>query len=250
VAKLMARLRIAARLFALLAVLLGSVTLYYLCRLLRLPNPWPRRFLRAFGRVAGARVRVHGEPLRAPGVLIANHVSWLDIPVLAGVTGTAFVAHSGLAENPLLARLCAMNDTVFIAREDRANVAAQVRQVRQALDRPRPLTIFAEGTTSDGAGLLPFKSALLSALDPPPPGILVQPVWLDYGPASAKIAWFGDEPGLANVLRVLARPGRVPIALHFLEPFDPGQAGSRKQIAALARARIEAARSAHRLAPG
>ena len=66
------------------------------------------------------------------------------------------------------------------------------------------LTLFPEGTTSDGTGLLPFKSSLLSALDPLPPGAVVQPVLLAYEDA-ARIAWVGEEHGLDNFKRILAR---------------------------------------------
>jgi lyso-ornithine lipid O-acyltransferase len=236
-----ARLRVIVRLAAFLPLLLGSVALFNLHRLLPGPNPWPRRFLGAAARLAGAELRIVGRPAGARTVFLANHVSWLDILVLAGASGAAFVAHRGLANHPVLKWLCDMNDTVFIARDEPGRIAEQVAQVRAALTREGALAIFPEGTTSDGSGLLPFKSALLSALDPAPAEVVVQPVWLDYGPHSASLAWYGDEPGLANLLRVLGRGERVPIALHFLEPFDPRAAGSRKAIAAQARARIEAA---------
>lgn len=249
------RLRIAARLLAMAAALLIAVAGFYLWRLRHrrpddLCNPWPGRLLGRLARIAGVCVRTRGAPRRQGAVLLANHVSWLDILALAGETGTAFVAHSGLAEHSLLARLCAMNDTVFVARGERASVAAQVRQVREALSHHRPLTIFVEGTTSDGIELLPFKSALLSALDPPPSQVMVQPVWLDYGPQANAVAWFGDEPGLANVFRILSRAEPVPLTIHFLEPFDPAAAGSRKAIAATARAEIEAALRAARRGAG
>jgi lyso-ornithine lipid O-acyltransferase len=243
-------LRQAARIALMLLALLVAVPLYYLWRVLGRRNPWPRRFLGWIAGIAGARVRSLGEPLRDDAILIANHVSWLDIPVLAGASGTAFVAHSGLAENRALKWLCAMNRTVFIARGERARVAEQVGLIRDALRGGGALTIFAEGTTGDGTGLLPFKSSLLSALAPPPAEVRVQPVWLDYGPASADVAWYGDEPGGANFLRLLARPAPLPVAVHFLAPFDPARCGSRKAIAAEARARIEAAMRAARPLPG
>ena len=215
-----------------------SLALYYAWKLVPVANPWPRRFLRGLGWLAGARVRCSGEPLRRGAVLLANHQSWLDIPILAGASGTAFVAHAGLAESALLKWLCEMNDTVFVARTERGTVAAQVAQVRDALSENGALAIFPEGTTSDGSVLLPFKSALLSALDPPHRGIAVQPVWLDYGREAAEIAWIGDEHGVANFLKILARPRPFRVTLHFLAPFDPAAAGGRKAIAHEARERI------------
>ena len=133
-------------------------------------------------------------------------------------------------------------------RRPQCHRRADRRRPRRARHRLEP-AIFPEGTTGDGAALLPFKAPLLSALDPAPTRVRVQPVWIDYGEAMPAIAWLGDEPGLANVRRILARPGRIAATLHMLEPFDPGTIGNRKAIAAEARARIEAAASASRKTP-
>ena len=176
-----------------------------------------------------------GTRRRKGAFLLANHVSWIDIAALGGATGTAFVAHDGLAASPFLRWLCSMNDTVFIARHNRASVATQVEQVREAIRDTGALTIFPEGTTSDGTGLLPFKSALLSALAPIPPGVIVQPVWLDYGRDTPEISWVGEEPGLRNFLRVLARGRRIELCMHFLTPLSGDALTSRKAMAAAAR---------------
>lgn len=228
-------LRIAIRLGAMLALLLFCVPLYYVHRLLRLPNPWPRLFLSSVAWIAGVVVVHHGHKVRRGAFLLANHVSWIDVPALAGATGTAFVGHDGLAAMPLLKTLCAMNDTVFIARHDRASVARQIADVRTALSDTGALAIFPEGTTSDGTGLLAFKSSLISALEPIPPGIAVQPVLLDYGPEAADIAWIGEEHGLDNFLRILARRRAVRLAIHFLDPLKGAALENRKTIAAAAR---------------
>lgn len=239
-----ADLRGGARVAAMLLTLLAALPLHGLWRLFRLPSPWPRLLLGAIARIAGVRRRVIGTPLRRDAFFVANHQSWLDILALAGATGTAFVAKGELAGVPLVGWLCRLNHTVFVDRGDRSAIAQQVADVRAALDTGWSLAIFPEGTTGDGAALLPFKAALLSALDPPPPRVRVQPVWIDYGALAAGIAWIGDEPALANVRRILARRGSFPVTLHMLDPFDPAQIGNRKAIAAEARARIEAARVA------
>ena len=231
-------LRAGLKLAAMVVWLGACLLLYYAWKVLPGSNPWPRRFLRGLGWLAGARVRCVGEPLRRGAVLLANHQSWLDIPILAGVSGTAFVAHAGLAESALLKWLCEMNDTVFVARTERGSIAGQVAQVREALSESGALAIFPEGTTTDGGRLLPFKSALLSALDPPPAGIAVQPVWLDYGREAAEIAWVGEEHGVANFLRILARPHPFTVTAHFLAPFDPASVGDRKAIARESRERV------------
>lgn len=234
-------LRIAARMVAMLAWLLLCVVFYYAWRLTRRRNPWPRRFLGGIARLAGVRVTRTGAQVRSGTLLIANHVSWIDIPALSGACGAAFVAHDGLAGVPVLRWLCEMNDTVFIARHDRGSVARQVEQVRAGLDRSQVLAIFPEGTTSDGTALMPLKSSLLSAIDPLPPGAAVQPVLLDYGSESAAIAWVGDESGGANFLRMLARSRPVLLTLRFLPPLEGEALANRKTIATAAQAALTAA---------
>ncbi|MFM5886423.1 MAG: lysophospholipid acyltransferase family protein [Novosphingobium sp.] len=227
--------RVTLRLAAMAALLAVCIPFYYVCVILRIANPWPRVFLGGVATIAGVVVRTTGTKPRGPTFMIANHVSWIDIPALSFVTGSAFVGHDGLASMPLLKWLCRMNDTVFIARHDRASVAEQVEQVRHALADTHALTIFPEGTTSDGTGLLPFKSSLLSAFEPLPAGIAVQPVLLDYGTEAAQIAWVGEEHGLDNFLRILARRRPVAVTVHFLAPLGGAQLSNRKTMAQGAR---------------
>ncbi|MFX7942112.1 1-acyl-sn-glycerol-3-phosphate acyltransferase, partial [Acinetobacter baumannii] len=77
---------------------------------------------------------------------------------------------------PVIGWLARQNRTVFVSRADRMGVAEQINQLREALAEAWAITIFPEGTTTDGQSLLPFKPSLLAVLDPPPPGIMVQPV--------------------------------------------------------------------------
>lgn len=229
------RARIIFRLLAMLVLLLACIPLFYVFRILRLHNPVPRVFLGGIAWLAGVELAYRGEKVHRGAFLLANHVSWIDIPALAWATGAAFVGHDGLAAMPVLKWLCAMNDTVFVARHDRASVARQVEDVRRALSDTGALAIFPEGTTSEGTGLLPFKSSLLSALEPLPDGIAVQPVLLDYGSEAANIAWVGEEHGLHNFLRILAQGRPVRLTLHFLPVLQGEQLTNRKTIAAAAR---------------
>ncbi|TCM19413.1 1-acyl-sn-glycerol-3-phosphate acyltransferase [Novosphingobium sp. PhB165] len=230
---------VAVRLAALLAALLVSLAAYYLLAPFTRANPVPPLFLRTIGTIAGLRVEMRGaKPLRR-GILLANHVSWLDIPALAGATGTAFVAHDGLAGIGALRWLCELNGTVFVARHERRSVAAQIEQVRRAMADSGCLTIFPEGTTSDGTGLLPFKSSLLSAVEAHEDQMAIQPVWLDYGPQVTDMAWVGEEPGVDNALRILARWRPITLTMHFLPPLTGDQCADRKAIARHAREAIE-----------
>ena len=178
-------------------------------------------------------MKLLGSPLGQDVLFVANHQSWLDIPIIAGATGTAFVANSGVRGWPLVGWLAGLNNTVYVDRGDRSGVHGQVGAVRAALERHQPITIFPEGTTS--RDLLPFKPSLLEVVSPPPRAIRVQPLRLTYG--APHLAWVGDEPAVRNIWRVL-KHRRFPVLLECLEPFDPGAVGDRKAIAAEARSRI------------
>lgn len=141
-----------------LAVLLP---LHLVWHALRLPSPWAMLFLRIATRALGARVRVHGSPLRWDVFFVANHLSWHDIPILAGITGTSFVAQDGVRDWPIIGWLAKLNRTIFINRSEKQNVAQQVAELREAIAENWSVTLFPEGTTSDGRGYCLLNSPCL-----------------------------------------------------------------------------------------
>lgn len=235
------RVRFTARVTAIAALLVVFVPLHYLYRVFAYGSPFPKYFLKATARVVGARVERVGTPLRRDVFFVANHISWIDILALAGASGTAFVAKWELSQVPVIGWLCSLNRTVFVKRENRLGVAEQINALREALQDNWSVTVFPEGTTTDGQSLLPFKTSMLSVLEPPPPGVLVQPVVFDYGAVAEEIGWIGEESGLNNARRVMARAGTFPLKIHFLDPFSPEEFRGRKAIGGKARAQIEAA---------
>lgn len=239
----LAAVRIAVRLAGLVIALLVCVPLHGVWRLFRLPSPWPRLFLGAAARLCGARVRTIGTPLKRNVIYLANHSSWLDILTIAGATGSAFVAKAELRRVALVGWLATLNCTIFVARTDRMGIADQIAEVARAVAQGWAVTIFPEGTTSASDDLLPFKGSLLAALEPPPPGVKVQPIWVDYGAAGPLIDWVGDESGQANALKILGHSGSFTVTLHMLDPFDPADCADRKAVAAEAHRRIAAAMS-------
>ena len=231
--------RIIWRVFLMLLTLIAFLPLHYLYRVLAYGSPFPMYFLRFAAWICGARVKVIGTPLKRDVFFISNHISWMDILALAGASGTAFVSKAELNDVPVVGWLSRLNRTVFVKRENRMGVAAQINALREALSDNWSVTVFPEGTVTDGQSLLPFKTSMLRVLEPPPPGVLVQPVVLFYGDIAEWLGWVGDETGLNNAKRVLARRGTFPLELHFLEPFSPEDHHGRKAIAAKAREEIE-----------
>ena len=179
------------------------------------------------------RARVAGDPLQAHSLLISNHVSWLDILILGGTTGTAFVSKDNLGHG-VIHWLADQNATLYVRREDRRNSKAQALTIARALEGEQPLTLFPEGTTGPGDHLLPFRSTLLEAATYAEKDVQIRPVALDYGTAATEVGWF-HEPGKDNVLRILGRRGTIPVTVRLLAPLEHSD---RKTLATEARKAI------------
>ena len=197
-------------------------------------SPWPPRFLGAAAWIVGARVSVRGDPVEPHTLLVANHTSWLDILMLGGATGTAFVSKDDLGHG-FIHWLADQNGTLYVRREHRKGAKDQALAVAQALEREQPVVVFPEGTTGPGDELLPFRSTLLEAAAYASKDVVVRPVAIDYGAAASEIGWHG-ESGRDNVLRTLGRPGTLPVTVHLLEPLPAS--GDRKALAQAAREAI------------
>ena len=115
------------------------------------------------------------------------------------------------------------------------------RRITEALEHPQPLAVFPEGTTGDGRHLLPFRTTLLEAVAPPPSGVTVRPVAVDYGESADVVGWHGGERGLAKLKRVLGHRGTIAVTVRLLDPLPPDQ--DRKALARHARQAIAAALS-------
>ena len=194
-------------------------------------SSWPRRFLAAAAWIAGARVHLNDAPAHGHTLLVSNHVSWLDILVLGGATGCAFVSKDELG-HPFIHWLADQNATVYVRRTHRKAAKDQANAIARALERDRPVALFPEGTTGPGTHLLPFRSTLLEAANFAAKDVTIRPIVLDYGDAAAEIGWW-HEPGKDNVLRLLGRRGSLPVTVRLLEPLN--RAGDRKQLAQEAR---------------
>jgi 1-acyl-sn-glycerol-3-phosphate acyltransferase len=232
--------RAIVRLLAMVGVLLFLIVPHLLYRLVGRPSPMVMAFLNAVGWLAGLRIRTTGTRRRRDVLFASNHVSWLDILALGGAARSAFVAKAEVGRVPLIGWLADQNNSVYVEREARRDVQNQAHTLRGELMRGHPVTLFPEGTTGLGSSLLPFRASLFQAASPPPPGVRIQPVLLDYGDNADAIAWIGSEHGVANFKRILSRPGTIPLAIHYLEPLPEDETHDRKMIAHAVRTAIAA----------
>jgi len=226
-----------------MAGLIGLFLIYVpphlLSKLLLRRSQWPPRFLRHAALIAGVRPTVEGQPLRPHSFVIANHISWLDILILGGWTGTAFIAKAELDGAPLLGWIADQNRTLYVERSARGEVQQQVSRIVEALKHQQPLTVFPEGTTGSGRQLLKFRSTLLEAVAPAPADVSVRPVAVDYGDHADVVGWHGGEGGIANFKRVLRHRGSIPVTVRLLDPLPPTD--DRKALARQAQHAIAAA---------
>lgn len=228
-----------------LALLVFSGLILTLCLLpicsraaqLRLKSSWAVALLDALG------VEVEADLAHAaPGVLVvANHVSWIDIYVINAVMPAAFVAKEEVRHWPVLGWLAARNDTVFLRRGSRGHAQIVNRQVAELLEKGRHVAVFPEGTTTDGRSLLHFHAALLQpALSAGKP---VLPVAISYwevdGRRSLAPRYDGDI-SLGQCTRAILGRKRL-IARLVTTPLLGLQGESRKQVAVEARAAIASA---------
>lgn len=230
--------RSVARLTLMVLALLFLIVPHLCYRAVGRPSPMVMAFLNAAGWIAGLRVRTTGTRLRRNVLFAANHLSWLDILALGGAARSAFVSKAEVEDVPLVGWLADQNHTIYVQREARRDIHAQTDSLRGALARGRPVTLFPEGTTGPGDGLLPFRGSLFQAVVPPPPNLRIQPVFLDYGDEASAIAWQDPESGLDNFKRLIARKRPIPLTIHYLDPLPAEAMHDRKAISEAARAAI------------
>jgi 1-acyl-sn-glycerol-3-phosphate acyltransferase len=199
---------------------------------------FPHLYHRSVLRWLGHRINVIGTPVSdKPCLIAANHVSWLDIPVLSALTPLSFIAKKEVAHWPGFGALARLQRSVFIDRDRRHSTGSSRDEIKERFEAGETIVLFAEGTSSGGVSVLPFKSAYFGAAEHP--GVVIQPVTLAYRghwglPMNRRrrpsFAWYGDmemEPHLWGAM--LAGPIEVDIICH--PPTSIEQAGSRKAAA-------------------
>lgn len=159
----------------------------------------------------GVQLKVHGQPPQVgPLLLVSNHLSWLDIPVLHAARHCRFVAKSDVRHWPLVGRLATAAGTLYIERGSRRDALRMVQCMQQALEQQDILAVFPEGTTGDGRSLLPFYPNLLQAALQADAPIL--PLGLRFvdgpsGQVSHVASYVGDETLVGSIWRTLMADG-------------------------------------------
>ena len=244
------RLLACSRLGAIAAVTSVLAVIYLLLRTIRARRPSDlvyRGWARAVCRICGLRLSVTGRPDGGPGCLyVANHCSYLDIPVLRAVIDATFVSRHDVAGWPLLGPLARMTGTLFFERRARRS-GEQARHIAGQLEKGTSVILFPEGTSTDGNRVLPFKSSLFAAIERGQPGMRrVQPVTIAYSriynvPMSMidrpLFAWYGDmdlAPHLWQFLHIGS--ATIEITLHDPVKIEPGQ--DRKALAGRCRDQV------------
>jgi 1-acyl-sn-glycerol-3-phosphate acyltransferase len=180
---------------------------------------WASRML----QILGIALVVNGTPpVAGPVLLVANHISWLDILVMHAARHCRFVSKSAVRSWPLIGRLATGAGTLYIQRESRRDAGRLVEQMSESLRNGDVVAVFPEGTTGDGRAILPFYGNLLqSAIKAPAP---VQPVGLRFvdartGETSFAPSYVNDETLAGSLWRTLTAPGIVA-RVNFGEPVD------------------------------
>jgi 1-acyl-sn-glycerol-3-phosphate acyltransferase len=181
-------------------------------------RPWPARHLqwrsfifrtwsRGFARILHMRISVRGQPPQAPFLLVTNHLSYIDIILLASQLGCVFISRHDIEHWPVIGHLTTKMGTIYIDRNARKDVVRVSQAIAAALARGEGVTLFAEGTSTCGARVIPLKTSLLEiavrSRQPVHYGSLNYRTNGKESPAHLAVCWWGDMAFAPHVLNLL-----------------------------------------------
>jgi 1-acyl-sn-glycerol-3-phosphate acyltransferase len=205
----------------------------------------PAYFHRLLCAALGVRMRVHGRPEKtARRLIVANHVSWLDIPVLGSIEPMTFLAKREVGAPALGGPLARLQGVIFVDRRRLRGLPKVNAQIVKTMAGGDPVVLFAEATTGDGNRLLHFRSSHFEAVRQAAPSergadAVVQPVFLDYSRMAGMplgrrerplIAWYGDMTFFSHFWRFLGAGG-IGCDVYFGAPIRVSPESGRKTIA-------------------
>ncbi|MHA1164384.1 MAG: lysophospholipid acyltransferase family protein [Alphaproteobacteria bacterium] len=223
----------------------------------RLARAFPHWYHRQLCRLLGVTIHCHGAVAEnRPVLLVSNHISWLDIIVLGAVAPVSFVAKSEVGKWPFISWLAKLQGTLFINRENRLGAGHSAREIMARLRDGDHIVIFAEGTSSDGNSVLPFKTSLFAAAKPRGEdahtlqhGIYVQSVAIAYthqqGLALCRrgrpiVAWYGDMDIASHAWELFKR-GPLDVSVRIGPPVELEAFKDRKELAQYTEAEVRRA---------
>ena len=217
----------------------------------KLQKDYPHAYHRFLCRMFGIRLHVVGKPITDRGVLmVANHTGYFDILIMSAAAPVSFVAKAEVAGWPLFGLMARLQRSVFVDRARRAAAAESAAIIRRRLQQGDALVLFPEGTSTDGNHVIPFKSALMGAVESEvgkdaegrTEYVPVQPVSIAYvgfhgiplGRENRPFyAWYGDMELMPHVWEAF-KTGPLDVVVEFHQPLKVGPGCGRKQIAVLA----------------
>lgn len=219
---------------------------------LNLSHKLPMVWHKIATRLVGLKIRVSGEILvDRPMMIVSNHVSWIDIPVLGSIMELCFIAKSEVSEMPGANILSHLQRTIYIARDQKTKAGEQAQVVTNRLLDGDVIVLFGEGTTHDGNRIGSFKSSLLGAAqfalkDEAVDNVLIQPVSIAYTHlhgmpmgryTRAKAAWYGDMK-LGGHAKNIILQGAWDVEVVFGKPIIFDENTNRREIAKLLQAEV------------
>ncbi len=206
-------LRPVRRAVALAFALLTCILRFWLMRL-RGPITMVRRaqWIQASGRgiltSLGIDYRIEGRP-PTYGLVVSNHLSYLDVLILSAAMPLAFVAKVEIGRWPYFGKAARAGGTIFLDRSSRASAASVADQMVERLKLPIPVLLFPEGTSTDGSEVLPFHPRLIdpaTSTGTPITAAAVRYV-IDGGVEERELCWYGDTLFLTHLMKALRTPG-------------------------------------------
>jgi 1-acyl-sn-glycerol-3-phosphate acyltransferase len=190
---------------------------------------WLQRIARHVGRIF--RLQIHSAgTIPTRGLLVCNHVSYVDILVLVSLTPALFVAKREVKSWPVMGLLARLGGTVFIDRQRRTHVGVVNDEIQTALDDGALVIVFPEGTSSDGHTVLPFRSSLLEPATQQQHPLNIGRIRYTQadGTADGEVSYWGDDTFFPHLLNLLSKD-RVSATVRFAPVGN--HSGDRKELA-------------------
>jgi 1-acyl-sn-glycerol-3-phosphate acyltransferase len=229
-------LRVTGRFLWFVGVVVSAVFDYLLSCAFRTKNSapaaralWLQHHSRRVLKIFNLETRIEG-PVPARGLLVSNHLGYLDIFVLASLAPAVFVAKREIKSWPVIGWLTQMGGTLFVDRTRRVHVGLVNDEIQAALNRGALVVLFPEGGSSNGQTVLPFKSSLLEPAVEPAHPLSVSAIQyaIEDGDVVREVCYWGDHTFFPHLLNLLGKR-----ALHATVRFAPVQrtGADRKQLA-------------------